>query len=126
MSLFASSNTTLTILSVYLFITLTATSCPSTTDPLFVKCWANSFEEEGQDNIRIYRPCATHTFMAARYRSTFTLKETGEAEYSVLAPNDAHTTAQGVWSYDAKTKKLIFREKNGSIVMDYEVVEIEE
>ena len=108
---------------LFLILVLTASGCKSKNAPaydsLFLKCWTNAFEEEqGQDNIRIYRPCATHTFPAAHYRSTFTLKEGGEAEYSVLAPNDAHTTETGKWAYHTGPKKLWV----GNV--EYEVLEI--
>src|SRR5688500_11744566 len=103
---------------LFFILLLTSASCKKETasspDPLLMKCWANAFEEEGQDNTRIFRPCATHTFPIARYRNTFTLKENGEVEYSVLAPNDAHTTENGKWSYDSQSKKLqILNKDNG-------------
>ena len=113
-------------LSGLLFIlSLTSIACKSKSGPapdlVFMKCWTNAFEEEqGQGNIRIYRPCATHTFPAAHYRHTFTLKEGGVAEYSVLAPNDAHTTETGNWTYHAPPKKLWI----GNI--EYEFLEIKE
>jgi len=113
-------------LSGILFILLlTSPACKSksgmASDAVFLKCWTNAFEEEqGQDNIRIYRPCATHTFPAARYRHTFTLKEGGVAEYSVLAPNDAHTTETGKWAYHLGPKKLWIGNT------EYEVLEINE
>lgn len=106
-------------------LSLTSTACKNKSeafsDSLFLKCWANAFEEEqSQDNIRIYRPCATHTFPAAHYRHTFTLKEGGVAEYSVLAPNDAHTIATGSWAYHPQPKKLWIAN------IEYEVLEITE
>lgn len=109
---------------------LTSSRCTSKSgsapDPLFLKCWTNAFEEEGQDNTRIFRPCATHTFPAARYRNTFTLKENGVVEYSVMAPNDAHTTEEGKWSYNSQTKKLRITNKENAVVHEYEVLEIGE
>lgn len=93
-------------------------------DPALIKCWVNSFEEEGQDNVRIYRPCATHTFPVARYRDTFTLNENGDVEYSVLAENDAHTTQNGKWRYDGKNKKLTIMSPGNELVHEYEVVEL--
>lgn len=115
---------------LFFLLLLTFAGCKnegaSTSDPLFNKCWTNAFEEEGTDNIRIFRPCMTHTFPAARYRNTFTLKENGEVEYSVLAPNDAHTTEAGKWSYDSQTKKLRIMNKENVVVSEYEVLEISE
>lgn len=98
----------------------------SSPDPALIKCWANSFEEETQDNVRIYRPCATHTFPAARYRDTFTIKENGEVEYSVMEADDAHTTANGTWTYDADKKKLSIMSPGKEKVHEYEVVELGE
>jgi hypothetical protein len=98
----------------------------STPDPLFLKCWVNAFEEEGPDQARIYRPCITHTLPAARYRNTFTLKENGIVEYSVLAPNDAHTTAEGTWSYDPGTKKLRILGKDKVLINEFVVLELNE
>ncbi len=95
-------------------------------DPLLAKCWTHAFEEDGQDNNMIFRPCLTHTFPAPRYRHTFTLNENGEAEYSVLAPNDAHTTEQGKWSYDSASKKLKISNQENAAVHVYEVLEINE
>ena len=119
------SNYILCMAGILFILSLTSTACKSksgvTSDALFLKCWANAFEEEqGQSNIRIYRPCATHTFPAAHYRHTFTLKEDGVAEYSVLAPNDAHTTETGSWAYHLGPKKLWI----GNV--EYEVLEINE
>ena len=118
-------------LSGLLFLlSLTSGGCTSENksapDPLMLNCWTNAFEEEGQNNIRIFRPCATHTFPAARYRNTFTLKENGVVEYSVLAPNDAHTIEEGKWSYDPQTKKLRISNNENVPVYDYEVLEINE
>jgi len=98
----------------------------SSPDPLFNKCWTHAFEEEGENNIRIFRPCATHTFPAARYRNTFTLNASGDVEYSVLAPNDAHTTEEGEWSYNSNTKKLVILNNTNGVVSEYEVLEIKE
>lgn len=95
----------------------------NTSDPL-ITCWANAFEEEGQDSTLIFRPCATHTFPEARYRNTFTLLENGEVEYSVMADNDAHTTERGKWSYDVQTKKLMISNMHNSLVHEFEVIEI--
>lgn len=107
--------------------TSTAPDAVSTTsDPLFLKCWANAFEEQGTDSILIFRPCATHTFPAARYRNTITFNQNGDVEYSVLADNDAHAMEQGKWTYDAQTKKLMIVNKSNAVVHEYEVVEIGE
>lgn len=100
------------------------TSTPAPPDPLLMKCWTNDFEAEGADNIRIFRSCMNHTFPAARYRNTFTLKENGDVEYSVLAPNDAHTTENGRWTYDANTRKLRITNNENVLVKEYEVVEL--
>ena len=97
----------------------------NTTAPL-ATCWANAFEEEGQDSVQIYRPCATHTFPAARYRNTFTLMENGEVEYSVMADNDAHTTEKGRWTYDAQSKELKILNKQNTLMHEYEVIEMGE
>lgn len=109
----------LTVLS-FIFL-LTSTGCTikagSDPDPLFLKCWTHAFEEDRQDGVQNFRPCATHTFPAARYRNTFTLKENGEVEYSVLAANDAHTTENGKWAYDAKTKKLMIGSTEYTVIM---------
>ena len=86
--------------------------------PLF-QCWSNSFEEESHDSIRIFRPCATYSFPSARYRNTFTLKENGEAEYSVLAPNDAHTMKNGRWLWEQQTRTLKILNKEDEIVSEY-------
>ena len=107
--------------------TSTAPDAVSTTsDPLFLKCWANAFEEQGTDSILIFRPCATHTFPTARYRNTITFNQNGEAEYSELADNDAHTMEQGKWTYDAQRKKLMILNKSNAVVHEYLVVEIGE
>ena len=111
--------------SLFFVLVLISSGCikknQPASDPLLLKCWTNAFEEEqGLDSIRIYRPCATHTFPAAHYRHTFTLKEGGVAEYSVLAPNDAHTTETGSWAYHPQPKKLWIANK------EYEVIEINE
>lgn len=115
---------------LFFILSLSYGSCStkgtSGTDPLLLKCWTHGFEEDTQDGNLNFRPCATHTFPAARYRHTFTLKENGEVEYSVLAPNDAHTTEQGKWSYDSKTKKLRITNKDNVVVHEYEVVELNE
>ncbi len=107
-----------------ILILTSASNCTSKTasapDPLFLKCWTHAFEEDGQDGIQNFRPCATHTLPAARYRNTFTLKENGEVGYSVLAPNDAHTTENGKWTYNVRSKKL----NVGST--EYEVVELKD
>lgn len=95
----------------------------SAPDPIFLKCWTHAFEEDGQDNIRIFRSCMNHTFPIARYRNTFTLKENWEVEYTTLAPNDAHTTEAGKWTYDSRTKKLRISNKEGGLVKEYEVLE---
>lgn len=102
------------------------TPTSATPDPLLLKCWTNDFESEGTDNIRIFRSCMNHTFPAARYRNTFTLKENGEVEYSVLAANDAHTTENGKWTYDPTTKKLRISSNEDVLVEEYEVVELTE
>ena len=113
-----------------LAVVLAAAGCNSKghvkTDPLLAKCWTHAFEEDGPDGSMIFRPCATHTFPAARYRHTFTLNENGEAEYSVLAPNDAHTTEQGKWTYDPDSKKLKISNNENAAVHQYEVLEINE
>ena len=98
----------------------------TTTDALFLKCWANAFEEQGKDSVLIFRPCATHTFPAARYRNTITFNQNGDVEYSMLAANDAHTIEQGKWTYDAQSKKLMIFNKSNAVVHDYDVVEIGE
>ena len=98
----------------------------SNPDPLLIKCWTHAFEEEGQDNTQIFRPCATHTFPAARDRNTFTLNDNGDVEYSVLAPNDAHTTEKGKWTYNPKTKKLLILNSDNSVVSEYDVLEVKE
>ncbi len=106
---------------VIFIILLTSSGCTIKTssdpDPAFLKCWTHAFEEDGQDGVQNFRPCATHTLPAARYRNTFTLKDNGEVEYSVLAPNDAHTTENGKWAYDAKTKKLTIGSKEYAVIM---------
>lgn len=108
-------------------ITNTSTSTSeATSESLYLKCWSHAFEEDGQDGVKNYRPCATHTFPAARYRQTFTLKGNGDLEYSILAPNDAHTTEQGKWSYDPQTKKLRVSNSQNVVVKEFEVVEINE
>ena len=116
-----------------LIVTLVVAGCknqenPATTvqtpDPVLLKCWTHAFEEDGQDNTRIFRSCMNHTFPAARYRNTFTLKENWEVEYSVPAPNDAHTTENGKWTYDSGKKKLRIINKEGGEVADYEVLEL--
>ena len=115
---------------LFLILLFAFASCKSekgsVPDPLFLKCWTNAFEEEGPDNVRIFRPCLTHTFPVTRYRNTFTLNENSVAEYSVLAPNDAHTTNKGSWSYDPQTKKLLISTKEKAVVHEYEVLEINE
>jgi hypothetical protein len=109
---------------------LILTGCTSkitgSTEALFAKCWTHAFEEDGQDGIMIFRPCHTHTFPAARYRHTFTLQENGDAEFSILASNDAHTTGQGKWTYDPASKKLKISDKENGTVAVYEVKEIKE
>ena len=105
-------------------VSSTTNNVSNTSDPVFVKCWANAFEEEGLDSILIFRPCATHTFPAARYRNTFTLMENGDVEYSVMAEYDAHTTEHGKWTYDAQAKKLNIVNKDNGLVHEYEVIEI--
>lgn len=65
-----------------------------------------------------------HTFPPARYRNTFTLKENGEVEYTVLAPNDAHSTENGKWTYDANTKRLRITNSANVLVVEYEVLEL--
>lgn len=107
-------------------LSTTPDTISTASDVLFLKCWANAFEEEGMDSILIFRPCATHTFPAARYRNTITFNQNGEVEYSMLAANDAHTMEQGKWTYDAQTKKLVIVNKSNAVVHDYEVVEIGE
>ena len=123
------NSTSIKLLSgLFSILLLTSASCKNETasapDPLLLKCWTNAFEEEGQDNTRIFRPCATHTFPVARYRNTFTLKENGEVEYSVLAPNDAHYTENGKWSYDSNSKKLRILNKENGVVSEYVVEEL--
>lgn len=105
-------------------ITTDGTTADAATDPALAKCWANAFEEESDDGSMIFRPCATHTFPAARYRNTFTLQENGTAEYSVMASNDAHTTGKGKWEYDVNTKKLRITGGNDEVIHLYRVEEI--
>lgn len=115
---------------LFFILFLTSTCCKSTNgsaaDSLFLKCWAHAFEEDGQDGVQNFRPCATHTFPAAHYRQTFTLKDNGDIEYSILAPNDAHTTEQGKWSYDPPTKNLRVSNSQNVVVKEFEVLEIKE
>lgn len=114
------------LLSIFLISAGCHTEGTSSNDPVFHKCWVNAFEEESQDDIMIFRPCLTHTFPVSRYRNTFTLNENNEVEYSVLAPNDAHTTEEGKWSYDPQTKKLRFVNAENIVVSEYEVLELKE
>lgn len=107
-------------------ISTTPDTVSTASDALFLKCWANAFEEQVTDSILIFRPCATHTFPAARYRNTITFNPNGEVEYSVLADNDAHTMEQGKWFYNVQTKKLMIVDKSNALVHGYEVVEIGE
>ncbi len=114
-----------------IILLLSSTSCKtegtaSAPDPIFLKCWAHGFEEETPDNSLVFRSCMNHTFPIARYRNTFTLKENGEVDYTVLASNDAHSTEAGKWSYDAKTKKLRISNKENVVVHEYEVLEMSE
>ena len=118
------------LLAVFFFLTVVLVSCKNDSntvnETLFTKCWTHAFEEDSQEGILIFRPCHTHTFPAAHYRHTFTLKENEAAEYSVLAPNDAHTTAAGKWSYDPQSKKLRITSQEDAVVNEYEVIEINE
>lgn len=115
---------------LFLILLLTTSGCNSKpgspSDSPFLKCWTHAFEEESQDGVQVFRPCATHTFPAARYRQTFTLKDNGNIEYSTIAPNDAHATEQGKWSYDPTTQKLTVSNSQTVVVKEFVVVEIAE
>ena len=119
-----------TLFHLLIILVLAVASCAapagSDADPLLLKCWTHAFEEDTPENGLTFRSCINHTFPAARYRQTFTLQENGVVEYSVLAPNDAHTTENGKWNYNAKSKKLKISNNENAVMHEYEVVELGE
>ncbi len=104
--------------------TSTDTAKGAAPDPVFFKCWTHAFEQDSVDGTKLFLSCMNHTFPVARYRQSFTLQEDGKVEYTVLADNDAHSTENGTWSYDAGTKKLRISDKGNAVVHEYEVLEV--
>lgn len=98
----------------------------TTIDPsLLVNCWKHSYEEEVNDDFNIYRPCIFGEPLPSRYRHMFDLRQDHQAEYSVLAPNDAHTTMVGTWNYNSATRMLQILDSNGEIAHEYEIIAVE-
>ncbi len=84
-------------------------------------CWTHSYEEQTQDELKIYRPCAYKTFPPSRYRNTFTLNADNTCQASVLSPTDAHYNQGGNWTFNENTKIL---EINNGQVKIYKVIEL--
>lgn len=116
---------TITILILLIFACNKAQIDTTIDSSLLVNCWKHSYEEETNDDFDIYRPCIFGETPLSRYRQIFDLRGDQKAEYSVLAPNDAHTTMMGTWNYNSATRMLQILDANGEIAHEYEIMAVE-
>jgi hypothetical protein len=86
--------------------------------------WTHSREEQSSQEIEIYRPSNFKEFPLSRYRQIFSFRDNNRCDYLVLAENDAHFMASGIWEYDDKTRIVRIFNSNFELQHEFEIVEI--
>ncbi len=89
---------------------------------LLEKKWVQSYEE----SYDTYRPSDYKDFPPSRYRQVFTFKKNNVCSYRVLAPNDAHYYAEGLWKFNKKDNILKVINSESKVLYRYKIVELSE
>lgn len=114
----------LCVVACIAFIGISCGEAEQFSQSALVNCWAHAQEEQLQEASAVYRPCDYQTFQPSRYRNTFTLNSDKSATFSVLSPNDAHYSASGTWTFDAKSNALQILNSANEVVRQYTVTEV--
>jgi hypothetical protein len=100
------------------------TSAATTPDPEFLlNCWTHVHEEVVEEG-RYFQPCDFANLPPSRFRAIYNFQEGGVCIYAVLAPNDAHYSLTGTWSYDAENAHLKIYDADQVLVTDFEILEL--
>ncbi|MDI6802417.1 MAG: hypothetical protein QME58_01050 [Bacteroidota bacterium] len=87
------------------------------------KKWIHSREEE-TDSIQIYRPVNYKVFPPSRYRQVYSFADSGECEYLVLAPNDAHYFENGTWTFNEDNKLLVIFDSTQQAIRELKIISV--
>lgn len=89
-----------------------------------IGCWTHSREEDkANSEIMVYRPCDYKEFPPSRYRHKFELHKKGKCSLLDLAFNDAHSMANGTWTYDKKEQVIEIFDKDGESINKFHLIE---
>ncbi|UCH64829.1 MAG: hypothetical protein JSW63_09395 [Ignavibacterium sp.] len=87
------------------------------------KRWIHSREEE-IDSIQIYRPADYKEFPPSRYRQVYSFFDDGKCEYLVLAPNDAHYSEDGTWTYNKESRLLVIFNSSHNVLRELKIISL--
>lgn len=82
--------------------------------------WANSYEEEVDPNIRIYRAVDFAQLPASRFRMEYIFRPDYTCDWLYLDPADAHHLRPGTWKAD---QDMLYIDQDGTTVK-YRVLEL--
>lgn len=111
-------------LLVIAFISCTTNSSSSIDISLLLNEWVHLYEEDA-DSVQTYRPADYMEFPPSRYRQRYIFEESGNAEWLVLSPTDAHYFESGKWLYDETENHLIITDSTDTHLKRFKIISLE-
>jgi len=119
---------TLSLLSAILLILLFS-NCQKEINteypPELLNSWVNSFEEETDNGIFIYRPSDYKVFEIRRYKGAFWFGKNNKFTYTVCSPDDAHYSKDGFWVFKSDGNEITIYNKKMEKEFEFNIVSLD-
>lgn len=94
---------------------------------LLMNDWTHAFEEQEDRNVAemIFRPTASKSFAASRFRDAYQFSDDGTCRYMFLHPADAHHMKNGKYTYEPKDNTIRIFSEDDVFLKEFKVIKLE-
>lgn len=94
---------------------------------LLMNEWTHAFEEQEDRNVTemVFRPSASKSFAASRFRDAYQFSDDSTCRYMFLHPADAHHMKDGTYTYEPKDSTIRIFSEDDVFLKEFKVIKLE-